>query len=247
MRIHLTEKQYLAVWNKMIVVFIYKDQLSKRGTLMMAKLKDTPYLLLLLVMPVLGYLYKLLNSNPRDAVILSTKIDGAIPFIPVFILPYILWYGFIFSYLIYFWYKDTHVYLKTLTVIVIGELICFLVYFYFQTTVPRPVLSGDGVFIDLVAMIYSHDRPYNAFPSIHVLTTFAIILGNIHIRNKHLFHRVFVPVLGSLIIISTLFVKQHFILDMFASMFLTSFIYGIVFELYQITVIEKSSTVYMKE
>lgn len=214
---------------------------------MKTKFKDLPYLFLLLVMPVLGYIYKLLNSHPRDAVILSTKIDSGIPFMPVFILPYIIWYIFIFGYLVYFWYKDTHVYVKTLTVIVIGELICFLVYFYFQTTVPRPALHGDGLLIDLVAMIYSHDRPYNAFPSIHVLTTFAIILGNIHVKNKHLFHALFVPAMGGLIIISTLFVKQHFILDMFASMFLTSFIYGIVFELYQLTVIEKSSTAYMKE
>lgn len=214
---------------------------------MRAKMKDIPYLLFLLVMPALGLVYKLLNANPRDPVILSTQIDTMIPFLPVFILPYIIWYAFILGYLIYFWYKDISVYLKTLSVIVIGELVCFLIYFYFQTTVPRPDVSGDGMLANLVRMIYSHDQPYNAFPSIHVLTTFTIILGNINIRNKHLFHTVFVPVAGSLIIISTLFVKQHYILDMFGSMFLTSFIYGIIFELYEMKVAEKSNTVFLKE
>lgn len=214
---------------------------------MKTKIKELPYLLFLLVMPVLGLIYKILNNNPREAVILSTNVDDKIPFLPVFILPYIIWYAFILGYLVYFWYKDTRVYLKTLTMIVIGELVCFVIYFFFQTTVPRPNLVGDGILIDLVGIIYSHDQPYNAFPSIHVLTTFAIILGNINIRNKHIFHSVFVPVMGSLIIISTLFVKQHYILDMFASMFLTSFIYGIVFELHEINVTEKSKTVYVKD
>ena len=198
-------------------------------------------------MPVLGLIYKILNNNPREAVILSTDIDDKIPFLPIFILPYIIWYAFILGYLIYFWYKDTRVYLKTLTMIVIGELVCFVIYFFFQTTVPRPGLVGDGILIELVGMIYSHDQPFNAFPSIHVLTTFAIILGNINISNKHIIHSIFVPVMGSLIIISTLFVKQHYILDMFASMFLTSFIYGIVFELFEINVTEKSKTAYVKD
>ncbi|UYZ20164.1 phosphatase PAP2 family protein [Mesobacillus jeotgali] len=211
------------------------------------KIKDLPYLLLLLIMPVLGLIYKILNNNPREAVILSTDLDDKIPFLPVFIIPYIIWYAFILGYLVYFWYKDTRVYLKTLTLIVIGELVCFVIYFFFQTTVPRPNLVGNGILIELVGMIYSHDQPYNAFPSIHVLTTFAIILGNINIRNKHIIHSIFVPVMGSLIIISTLFVKQHFILDMFASMFLTSFIYGIVFELIEFKVAEKSDTVYVKD
>jgi hypothetical protein len=214
---------------------------------MKAKLKETPYLLFLLVMPVLGLIYKILNTNPRNPVILSTNLDTMIPFLPIFIVPYIVWYAFILGYLIYFWYKDISVYLKTLSVIVVGELVCFVIYFYFQTTVPRPKLVGDGFLVDLVGMIYSHDQPFNAFPSIHVLTTFAIILGNINIRNKHIFHSVFVSVMGSMIIISTLFVKQHYILDMFASMFLTSFIYGIVFELYELKFAAKSNTVYIKE
>jgi membrane-associated phospholipid phosphatase len=219
----------------------------KRGNYMKSKKKDLPYLLFLLVMPVLGMIYKFLNTNPRDAVILSTDFDGFIPFLPIFIVPYIIWYAFILGYLVYFWYKDTAVYLKTLSVIVLGELICFIIYFYFQTTVPRPELHGNGILIELVAMIYNHDRPYNAFPSIHVLTTFAIMLGNININNKHLFHSLFIPIMGSSIIISTLFVKQHYILDMFGSMFLTAFIYGIVFELYQLKVSSKENTVYLKE
>ena len=213
---------------------------------MSEKKKDLPYLLCLLVMPALGFLYTLLNTDAREAVILSTTLDEWIPFVPAFIVPYILWYAFILGYLFYFWFKDVHTFLKTLGIIVIGELICFVIYFYFQTTVPRPELAENGLFVDLVRMIYSHDQPYNAFPSIHVLTTFAIILGNFNIRDKHLFHSVFVPIMGSLIILSTLFVKQHFVLDMVSSIFLTVFIYGMMFELYGVSA-KKSKQAYLEE
>ncbi|WP_226673573.1 phosphatase PAP2 family protein [Rossellomorea aquimaris] len=213
---------------------------------MRAKKKDLPYLLCLLVMPALGFIYTLLNTDTREAVILSTQLDEWIPFVPVFIVPYILWYAFILGYLFYFWYKDVPTFLKTLGIIVIGEVVCFVIYFYFQTTVPRPELTGSGTFVDLVGMIYSHDQPYNAFPSIHVLTTFAIILGNFNIKDKHLFHSAFVPIMGSLIIVSTLFVKQHFVLDMVSSIFLTTFIYGIMFELYGVGA-KKSEQAYLED
>ncbi|ALC90372.1 phosphoesterase [Bacillus sp. FJAT-18017] len=208
-------------------------------------LKKTPYLLFLLVIPVLGLIYQFLNTHPTDAVQISTALDGYIPFLPIFIIPYILWYAYVFLYLVYFCFKDTKVYLKTIILIVVGELICFAIYFFFQTTVPRPQVQGDGILIDLVKLIYLNDRPFNCFPSIHVLTTFAIMLGSLHIKEKHPVTILFIHILGSLIIISTLFVKQHVIPDMIGSMFLVTFLYGILFEFYQVRVEEKK-TIFVK-
>ncbi|SFA87950.1 MULTISPECIES: phosphatase PAP2 family protein [unclassified Bacillus (in: firmicutes)] len=214
---------------------------------MRERVRNAPYLLFLLIMPVLGYLYQLLNIHSRNAVTVSTGLDSGIPFVPLFILPYIFWYVFIFGYLVYFCFKDKNVYLKTLTTIVVGELVCFVIYFSFQTTVPRPQLQGDSIFIDLVALIYANDQPYNCFPSIHVLTTFAIMMGSLHIKRKHVFHKLFIPVMGSSIIISTLFVKQHYLLDMIGSMFLVSFLYGVIFEVYQLQWGQKSESIILKK
>jgi len=209
-------------------------------------MKRTPYLLFMLVIPLLAVVYQLLNNLSHKAIDISTSIDQAIPFLPIFIIPYVLWYAYIFCYLLYFWFKDTKVYLKSLMLIVIGELICFGIYFFFQTTVPRPMLVGDSHLIDLVQWIYTKDRPYNCFPSIHVLTTFTIMLASLHIKNKHLMNNLCIHVLGSFIIISTLFVKQHVIFDMIGSMFLVTFLYGITFELLFLRVNEKSETAYLK-
>jgi hypothetical protein len=209
-------------------------------------INKAPYLLFLLVIPLLAKIYELLNSRSHRAVDISTSIDQAIPFLSVFIIPYILWYAYIFCYLIYFCFKDTKVYLKTLILIVVAELICFVIYFFFQTTVPRPTIAGDNLLNNLVQWIYTNDRPFNCFPSIHVLTTFAIMLASLHIKNKHLITNLFIHVTGSLIIISTLFVKQHVIFDMVGSMFLVSFLYGISFEFLTFRVFQKSESAYVK-
>lgn len=91
-----------------------------------------------------------------------------------------------------------------------------------------------------------NDRPFNCFPSIHVLTTFAVMLASLHIKNKHILNTLCIHISGSFIIISTLFVKQHVIFDMIGSMFLITFLYGITFELLSFRLREKSETVYVK-
>ena len=197
-------------------------------------------------MPVLGIVYNLLNNRPHNAVDISTSIDHSISFLPIFIIPYILWYAYIFCYLAYFCFKDTKVYLKTVILIVIGELICYVIYFFFQTTVPRPTLVGDNLINNLVQWVYTKDKPVNCFPSIHVLTTFIIMLASLHIKNKHLAHTICIHLVGTLIIISTLFVKQHVILDMIGSMFLITFLYGFAFELLSFRVTKKPVNVYQK-
>lgn len=191
--------------------------------------RKLPYLLLLLVMPILGLFYTILNESPRKATQIPLPIDHDIPFIVAFVVPYIFWYVFIFGYLVYFCFKDTDVYVRTLITIVIGELICFVIYFFFQTTVPRPTVEGSGAFVMLVKYIYAHDRPVNCFPSIHVLTTYAIMLASFHIKKMHKLNKYFIHTMGSLIILSTIFIKQHVVLDMVASMFLVAFIYSTVF------------------
>lgn len=198
------------------------------------------------MIPLLAPVYQLLNDRPHYAVDISTSIDQSIPFLSIFIIPYILWYAYIFCYLIYFCFKDTKIYLKTLILIVIAELICFSIYFFFQTTVPRPTLVGDNFLYNLVDWIYTKDKPVNCFPSIHVLTTFIIMLASLHIKNKHLANTLCIHIAGTLIIISTLFVKQHVIFDLIGSMFLVTFLYGFAFELLSFSVVEKSETIYQK-
>ncbi|WP_330949341.1 phosphatase PAP2 family protein [Virgibacillus sp. MG-45] len=193
--------------------------------------RKVPHLLSLLIFPILGLIYTYLNTQPSKAIEIPLKVDSYIPFIPIFVIPYIIWYAFIFGYMIYFCFKDLKVYYHALITIVIGEVICFLFYIFFQTTVPRPVLAGNDWITSMVQFIYQNDEPYNCFPSIHVLTTYVIMLAFIQIKKKHLFNTLFVHMMGILIILSTLFIKQHVVLDVIASIIIASVIHSFVVEL----------------
>ncbi|MFC0301993.1 phosphatase PAP2 family protein [Virgibacillus soli] len=188
--------------------------------------RKIPSLLLLLVFPILGIVYNYINDLPSKATNIAIPIDDYIPFVPIFVIPYILWYAFVFCYLIYFWYKNTRVYIHSIVTIVIAEIICFLCYIFFQTTVTRPELVGNGFFFDLVRNIYANDAPLNCFPSIHVLTTFMIMIGSIHIKKKHILNTIFIQTMGLSIILSTVLIKQHVILDVIASILIVSVIYS---------------------
>lgn len=184
------------------------------------------HLLWLLIFPVLGLTYTFLNQSTSSMIDLHIVMDDFFPLIPIFIIPYILWYAFIFCYLIYFCFKDTKVYKHALITIVVGELICFFCYVFFQSTVERPPIEGDGMLHTLIQFIYNNDEPFNCFPSIHVLTTYTIMLASIRIKNMHVINATFIQLMGTLIILSTLFVKQHVVIDVVASILIVSMIYS---------------------
>jgi membrane-associated phospholipid phosphatase len=174
----------------------------------------------MLLIPMFHLFYVLLNNPNRGVHSLVLDIDSVTPFIKVFILPYISWYFFIFFTLCYFCIKDRSGYFKTLKSYLIGLIVCYSVYFVYQTIVPRPELAGDDLLTKIVSYIYSSDPPYNAFPSIHVFTTYLMMkaLRSSPIKNKS--NSLIINGIGILIILSTLFVKQHVFLDVISAIFL---------------------------
>lgn len=98
-----------------------------------------------------------------------------------------------------------------------GQAVCFVIYFLFQTTVPRPPVPGNDIWSQLVRSMYSFDNPFNAFPSIHVLTSYSLLKGCYDTPELSLFLRGTTGITSLFIIVSTLFLKQHTILDAIAS------------------------------
>jgi membrane-associated phospholipid phosphatase len=167
---------------------------------------------MLVIAPLnLGYIF--LNTSKRGFHSLVTSADNSIPFIKVFILPYVGWYAFIFIMMVYLCYKDRETYFITLIAYMLGLVASFITFYLFQTTVPRPEIIGSDYLSRMVLSIYRADKPYNCFPSIHVLTSFlmikAIMISSIRTKTNTFI----VWASAILIIVSTLFIKQHVILD----------------------------------
>lgn len=180
---------------------------------MNAKLRAYAPLLWILVIPVLNLFYGPLNHGNGTVSSLMTDLDKQIPFIPVFIIPYLLWYPFIIVMLIAFFVSNKQVYYLTLLTQCLWLISCYLVYALFQTTVPRPSIPEYGILYKLVAFVYNTDQPFNCFPSIHVLTSYLVIKGASLCRKLPKLCRAAVYTCSWSIICSTLFVKQHVLLD----------------------------------
>lgn len=184
-------------------------------------------LLWILTIPLSNVIYQLLNNNSRGASNLVTDFDRSTPFIAAFAVPYLLWFLFIGLTLAYFCFKDRSTYYKTLIAVNISLIACYIIYYLYQTTVPRPQLVGNDIFTKLVGFIYSSDQPFNCFPSIHSLTSYLMAKALHSSSVKGIINTLVIYGSAVLIILSTLFIKQHVVLDAISAILLG----GVMFEL----------------
>lgn len=170
---------------------------------------------LMLTIPILSISYVLLNNDNGGRAVhsLVTRWDEAIPFLKIFIMPYMLWYPVIFGALYYVCVRDRATYYQTLLSLDIGLMASYLIFYFYQTTVPRPDLAGDDPLTAVVRLVYAADQPFNCFPSIHVLTSYLVMRAVNHSPHASRMARFVVSGASTLIILSTLFVKQHVLLD----------------------------------
>mgnify|MGYP000961112352 CR=1 FL=1 len=173
-------------------------------------------MILAVVYAIVTALYPVFNK-PLDSVettpCLHSAIDERIVFSPAWIIPYVIWYFFLPSVALTLMFKDKKQCGITLLTMTLGVLFCYLTYSFFQTQVPRPDVPGADLFSRLVRLIYSIDQPYNAFPSIHVLVTYALMLGTAKAQGINKAAKAAIWVVGWSIILSTVFVKQHVAAD----------------------------------
>jgi membrane-associated phospholipid phosphatase len=173
-------------------------------------------ILFLVTLPLINIIHTALNNYRGNVHILRTHIDMIIPFEKIFIIPYLLWFFYFVSVLVYFAIVDKKSYFRMLFSIIIGNLLCFIVYYFYPTTVPRPDIIENDILSNLVRVTYKSDNPFNCFPSVHVLNA---LLASMYLfeYNKKAIVRYFSVFAFVLITLSTLFVKQHYILDAVAS------------------------------
>lgn len=168
------------------------------------------------------------HSKSQSLHSLYTEIDNLIPFVNVFIIPYMMYMpNLIFSFIIMCYCDEERYYISLLT-LNIANFICLIIYLYFQTYVPRPVITHDDYLCRFVKFIYQRDNPYNCFPSIHVAATFSALKGINRLKNMPKRYKIKFNMVGWLVIISTQFVKQHVIMDLLGGLVLVEAVYKVI-------------------
>jgi membrane-associated phospholipid phosphatase len=101
-----------------------------------------------------------------------------------------------------------------------GMTICLLIYTFFPNSqtlrIDYNALGRQNILIDWLAQLQAGDTPYNVFPSIHCLNSIGmnIAMAKNQWFKKHPWALIGITVLTISICLSTVFVKQHSILDM---------------------------------
>lgn len=168
-------------------------------------------LIWLAAVPILNIFYGVLNRPGDHVTSLATSLDHMIPFVPSFIILYVLWYPFITGALIALAFKDKRTYFQTLIALCSGLVISYIFFALFQAAIDRPDIRNEKGFIyTMVSYIYSQDQPYNCFPSIHVLTSYLILRGT-RVFGRDIW--AMTSTLSIFIMVSTVLVKQHVAAD----------------------------------
>ena len=135
----------------------------------------------------------------------------------LFIVPYLL-------------YKSDEEFFKRYFVSTfISITIAGLIYIFFPTSIVRASINGSGITNFIVKFIYLIDTPVmKCFPSMHCIISFLFIFSVIGCRNLSNKYKWVISILSCLIVISTLLVKQHVVVDVISGFIISSFVYFIV-------------------
>ncbi|MBR7000545.1 MAG: phosphatase PAP2 family protein [Lachnospiraceae bacterium] len=171
----------------------------------------------------------------KDYHIIGIPLDKKIPFIEWFFFPYYIWFPFVAAVGMWLFFRDKKAYLKTICFLYVGMTVFLIVSAVYPNGLDlRPdlsTISRDNIAIRLARKMYETDTPTNVLPSIHVFNTLGIMCGFGACKRVHtpLWSKWVVCVLGVSISFSTVFVKQHSVIDVIAAIVLGAICYMLFF------------------
>lgn len=180
---------------------------------------------LVCIQSILYFISKLLQG---DLNLVGNVIDTKIPFLPVFFIPYCIWYLMIFIIPYYLYCKDKDKYIKYTMAYILCSMIGNIVFISYPSTVARPTVTGTDIFSLIAKFIYWIDTPTNCFPSLHCAISMLFILYICESKNTNTITKISVCIISILIMLSTLFTKQHVVVDFISGDILALIVYLIV-------------------
>ena len=177
-----------------------------------------------LVITIYALIYLLLFQYLEQRLIyqyhvIHTVFDDYIPFCEYFIIPYLLWFPYMFCAVAYFifWNDNKREYYQLTKNLCMGMTIFLIVSFIYPNGhMLRPVtFEHDNMFVHMVQWLYASDTPTNILPSIHVFNSLAIhrAITSCQRLQNHRGIRMASWILTLLIVLSTMFLKQHSVVD----------------------------------
>lgn len=148
-------------------------------------------------------------------------LDDIVPFNEFFVIPYLLWYPILIGLQLYTLLYDVESFKRFMKYVTITYSVSVLIFIVFPNCqMLRPTeFARDNILVDVMKWVYSVDTNTNVFPSLHVVGSMAILTSAINTKKFQTpMWTVFFIITTVLISISTVFLKQHSVLDIVAAL-----------------------------
>ncbi len=147
-------------------------------------------------------------------------LDDLIPFQEIFFIPYVVWYGLVIGSLLYFLLYDIKSFKDLSWFLFLTQIVAMAICILFPNRQDlRPaVFPRDNFLTDCVAYLYTVDTNTGVCPSLHV--AFSLGIGSVWQKKTDTawYWKLFVWLWVVLICLSTVFIKQHSAVDVFAAL-----------------------------
>jgi len=152
--------------------------------------------------------------------VIHSVLDDKIPFCEYFVIPYVLWYLMIVITLVYFALYSVRSFKRFMTFIIVTQVVAMAIYIFFPNRQDlRPTeFERDNIFTQMVNLLYTVDTNTNVCPSLHVGYSIGIASAWIKDKTVGVGVKVGVTVFCILVCLSTVFIKQHSVVDVFVAL-----------------------------
>lgn len=177
--------------------------------------------------------FLLLERYITPIVWIHHPIDDLIPFNENWIIFYLLWFPYFIGSLMYFMIKDKEAFLELCFFMFATMSFCLLC----QTIIPnglnlRCEISSNSFLANIVKVLQNVDTPTNVCPSIHVASS--VTVGLMTLRYTKFKYNKITKIISVFLMIgiclSTLFLKQHSIIDFILGIVVALFFYIITYK-----------------
>lgn len=174
--------------------------------------------LLLLFWPIYFLGYYLVESvfSQRRFHVMVSPLDALFPFSEWFVIPYVFWYFYLGGMVVYTFFCEPELYERFMIYLILTTGLAFLVFLLYpscQNLRPEEFPRSNGL-TRLVALLYHADTDTNVCPSLHVMHALGIMTAGFRVRRlQSPCWQLFFIVTSLLIIVSTVMIKQHSVLD----------------------------------
>ncbi|MCR5031739.1 MAG: phosphatase PAP2 family protein [Lachnospiraceae bacterium] len=174
------------------------------------------------------------KTTTRNYTLIHTKVDDYIPFLEVFIIPYLMWFFYVAFTVIYLYLTNRREYIRACIFLFTG----MTIFLAISTIFPnghhlRPTyMSRDNIFTAMVSTLWRSDTATNLWPSIHVYNSIGAHVALMHspeftARKRN---RVISLILCISIILSTMFLKQHSVFDVATAFIMAAIMHLLVYQ-----------------